>query len=252
MLKYKLLALTLFLMAIVKIANANENDLPSYRGYVNDFANIIDSSDELTIENLAQEVDNKTTAQIAVVTISTAKPLTIEQYTVELFEKWGIGKKGKDNGLLILMAANDRAVRIETGYGLEGAIPDAIASRIIKRVMIPQFKQGNLSKGLVLGVNSVAQLIAKEYNISLSGLAGIPVAQPTPVFLNFLLTLLLFILIFGMRSGLLFYFLIGSNGRRRGGTWHGTGFGGTSGGFGGGFGGFGGGMSGGGGASGRW
>ncbi|UCH12689.1 MAG: TPM domain-containing protein [Candidatus Omnitrophota bacterium] len=255
----KLILISTLLIITANFAYAQEEaGMPAYRGYVNDFANVISAEDERTIEALAQELETETTAQIAVVTMPTTKPSTIEQYAVELFEKWGIGTKEKDNGVLILMAANDKKVRIETGYGLEGAIPDAIANQIISRIMIPQFKQGNFSKGIVLGAVSVAQLAAKEYNVKLTGAAGyaraatVTPASPAATLLRLLMTLSFFILIFGLRSGLLFYFILGGMGRRRGGMWYGTGYHGTGGGFSGGFGGFGGGLSGGGGASGGW
>jgi len=255
-LKFKiqsLLPIILFLAAATTAAHAEEAAFVPYTGYVNDYANVISSQDKNAIESLAQELDTKTTAQIAVVTIKTTSPLTIEQYAVELFQKWGIGKKGKDNGVLILMAVDDRAVRIEVGYGLEGAIPDAIASRIIRDAMMPEFKKGNLSNGLVLGAVYIARLAADEYNIVLSGAKKYPYAINTvtpKALLETMLILVIFLLIFGLRSGLLFYFLSGSGGRR--GKWYHTGSGSSLGGFGGGFGGFGGGMSGGGGASGRW
>ncbi len=258
MIKKTFLVFILFVAIVSSVQAQEEPVVPSYRGYINDFANVIEPSDESAIEALAQELDRKTTAQIAVLTIPTTKPLTIQQYSVAVFDKWGIGTKAKDNGVLILMAVNDRKVWITTGYGLEGAIPDAVASQIVNQVMIPQFKQGQLSKGLLLGSVAVAQLAAKEYNVELSGAASYAKAievkpvHPAAGFLRVLMTLAFFILFFGLRSGLLFYFILGGMGRRRGGMWYGTGYGGTGGGFSGGFGGFGGGLTGGGGAGGGW
>ncbi|NQT95784.1 MAG: TPM domain-containing protein [Candidatus Omnitrophica bacterium] len=253
----------IFLSAVIATPSllvAQEPALPDYSGYVNDFAGALSPQAEGAITSIAGQVEQKTGAQIAVVTVATTEPLTIEQYTVELFEKWGIGQKDKDNGILILMAVTDKKVRIETGYGLEGAIPDAIASQIVYQIMIPEFKKGNHEKGLILGAIAVADLVAKEYNVELELGEGVPsgyvqqakVLSPGARLLKSLAYLIFFILIFGLRSGLLFYFILGPTGRRRGGHWYGTGFGGSSGGFGGGFGGFGGGFSGGGGASGGW
>ncbi|MCK4463846.1 MAG: TPM domain-containing protein, partial [Candidatus Omnitrophica bacterium] len=104
-------------------------DFPPPRGYVNDFADILSNEYETKLNAFASELENKTTSQIAIVTIDSIKPYEIEDYAVRLFEKWGIGKKGKDNGVLILLALSDRNLRIEVGYGLEGAIPDAIAKQ---------------------------------------------------------------------------------------------------------------------------
>ncbi|NQT89824.1 MAG: TPM domain-containing protein [Candidatus Omnitrophica bacterium] len=251
--------LMLVLVAVCGTAYAEEARLPDYTGYVNDYAGILSPSANAAISSIAGQIEAKTTAQIAVVTVPTVKPLTIEQYAVELFEKWGIGQKDKDNGILILMAANDRKIRIETGYGLEGALPDAVCSQIIYQVMLPEFKRGDLEKGLTYGTIAVAELVAKEYNTTLdlgeavphyTGTA--PVVSKKARLLRSLVYLILFIFIFGMRSGLLFFLILGPTGRRRGGHWYGSGYGGTSGGFGGGFGGFGGGFGGGGGASGGW
>lgn len=255
---FGLLAMTVALLLCVTCYAQEEAQIPQHRGYVNDFANVIQPSDKAAIQAFALELDRKTTAQIAVLTIPTTKPLAIQQYSVAVFDKWGIGTKAKDNGVLIVLAVNDREVWITPGYGLEGAIPDVIASQISNQVMIPQFKKGDLSKGLLLGVVAVAQLVAKEYNVELTGTAeyaesiNLTPVRPAFAFLRFLMTLAFFILFFGLRSGMLFYFLLGGAGRRRGGMWYGTGYGGTGGGFSGGFGGFGGGLTGGGGAGGGW
>jgi uncharacterized protein len=233
--------------------SAQDITYPSPKGYVNDYTGILGIETSQAIESLCRQVEGKTTAQIAIVLVDTTGPLEIEQYAVELFQKWGIGQKDKDNGLLVLVAVNDKKVRIETGYGLEGAVPDAIASNIIYQIIIPEFKRGQYEKGLLLAVISIADIIAKEYNVSLDIDEGLSAAQAQegrrerP--LSVLAYAILFILFFGMRSGLLFFFILGPTGRRRGGYWYGSGMGGSRGGFGGGFGG---GFSGGGGASGGW
>lgn len=231
---------------------------PAYRGYVNDFAGVIKSDAVGKITTIASELEEKTTAQIAVVTVATIQPETIEDYAVTLFEKWGIGQKGKDNGVLILLAVNDRKVRIEVGYGLEGALTDAMSSAIVQQAMIPRFKEGGYSEGILAGAAAAANIVAGEYNTELIGLVSVPESHykvkaisPGMMIVRTLITLVFFILFFGMRTGLLFFWLFGS-GRRRGGYWYGTGVRGSGGGFSGGFGGFGGGLSGGGGASGGW
>jgi uncharacterized protein len=235
---------------------AQEKAYPASKGYVSDYTGILNPETTQAIESLCRQLQDKTTAQIALVVIGTTSPIAIEQYAVELFEKWGIGQKEKDNGLLILVALNDRAIRIETGYGLEGAIPDAIASSIINQIILPEFRQGKYQEGLLSGVLYSAELIAKEYNVSLTLDENMSMARHTQEQeaspLAAIIYILFFLLFFGLRSGLLFFFILGPTGRRRGGYWHGSGFGGSSGGFGGGFGGFGGGFSGGGGATGRW
>ncbi len=250
-----LLAMTsLFIAGPISLAQ----DFPSPRGYVNDFADILSNEYETKLNAFASELEDKTTSQIAIVTVDSIKPYEIEDYAVRLFEKWGIGKQGKDNGVLILLAVSDRRVRIEVGYGLEGAIPDAIAKQIIEERMIPFFKQDKYQEGLVSGSLAVMGFAAKEYNVELTGFGQYykSMAPPKPSkltsILNFIFTLLIFSFFISMRMGLLGWFFLMGTGRRRGGFWYGGGYGGNSGGFGGGFGGFGGGLSGGGGASGGW
>ncbi|MFA5068602.1 MAG: TPM domain-containing protein [Candidatus Omnitrophota bacterium] len=231
-----------------------DESYPAPKGYVSDYAGILSQQAVRTADSIAKQVEELTRAQITVLIVNTTKPLEIEQYAAGLFEKWGIGQKGEDNGILLLFAMADRGIRIETGYGIEDIIPDAVASNVIHGVIIPQFRQGHYEKGVLAGLLAVSDLIAREYNVNLnldkdmSAIRQETAGRLTP--LSALAYLLLFIFIFGMRSGLLFYFLLGPNGRRRGGYWYGSG--GFGGGFGSGFGGFGGGMSGGGGASGQW
>ncbi|MFH1645872.1 MAG: TPM domain-containing protein [Candidatus Omnitrophota bacterium] len=159
------------------------------------------------------------------------------------------------------MAVNDKQVRIETGYGLEGVLPDAVCHHIIYKLMLPKFRAGAFEEGILLGSAKIVDLIAQEHDIAIdydktssSLLYKAEDYKKGASLIGTLFYLLIFIVFFGLRSGLLFFWLLGPTGRRRGGYWYGSGFGGGggSGGFGGGFGGFGGGLSGGGGASGGW
>ncbi|MCK5450582.1 MAG: TPM domain-containing protein [Candidatus Omnitrophica bacterium] len=238
------------------LAGAAESIPARGQDYVSDFAGLLSNSDKITITKFAAELEKKTTAQIAVVTMKTTQPETIQGFSVRLFDQWKIGQKGKDNGVLLLMAVNDRKAWITTGYGLEGAIPDVIANKIVQDVMIPYFKRGQYGEGILKGAISVISLVAKEYDVEITG-------YETQVYqsvhrkksaLEIIFTIVFFILIIGMRTGFLGYFLMGSmiGGRRRGGYWYGAGSGGSGGGFSGGFGGFGGGMTGGGGGGGGW
>lgn len=237
---------------------AQEADFPSPQGYVNDFANLITPEDFQKLNALAGALEQKTTAEIAVVTLKTIKPYDVQDYSVRLFEKWKIGKAGKDNGILLLVVVEDKKVWITTGYGLEGAIPDAEASKIYRNIIVPYFKKGEFSKGIVAGSIVLVDLAAREYNVSIEELPNLTKTYVRPIqksplasFIQGLFTLLFFVLFFGFRLGLFGFLLLGT-GRRRGGHWYGGGLSGTSGGFGGGFGGFGGGFTGGGGAGGGW
>lgn len=239
-------------------ASAEETGFPAAQGYINDFANLLKPSDFQKLNGLAQALDAKTTAEIAVVTLATTKPYDIQDYSVRLYEKWKIGKAGKDNGVLLLVAIEDKKVWITTGYGLEGAIPDAQASEIYRNIIVPYFKKGEFSKGISAGAIKLIDLAAREYNATIEDLPKLSKEYVQPVeksplasFVETLFTLMFFVLFFGFRLGL-FGFLLFGTGRRRGGYWYGGGLSGNSGGFGGGFGGFGGGFTGGGGAGGGW
>ena len=102
-------------------------EFPEPAGYVNDFAEILSEQQIQSISNYIKELQEKTTAEVAVVTMKSVAPYDINVYAVKLFEKWGIGVKGDDNGVLILLSLKERKVRIEVGYGLEGILPDGLA-----------------------------------------------------------------------------------------------------------------------------
>ena len=232
------------------IGFCEEPRFQNYTGYVNDYAGILSDETKAKLAALSSEIEAKTTSQLAILTLDTTAPLDIETYAVKLFEKWGIGQKGKDNGVLILVAVKDRQVRIEVGYGLEGAIPDALAKNIIEKSMLPFFKSGNYDAGILQGAAVVSKLIAGEYNVEISELENIKIAASSkqPSIFDFLF--IIFVIIILIRVRLFWFFpMSGRVGGKSGGYWSG---GGSSGGFGGGFGGFGGGFSGGGGASGSW
>ncbi|MFH1715102.1 MAG: TPM domain-containing protein [Elusimicrobiota bacterium] len=224
---------------------------PNPDSYIVDDAGLINSEDKIFLNQLITELKTKSGAEAAVVTINSLEGNSIEGYTVDLFEKWGIGKKGEDNGILLLIALQERRIRIEVGYGLEGVITDGTAGEIIRDIISPLFRSGETSKGVVYGVIAIVDKIAKYYNIELQSLSGVDVqkvgADNKGNSIGSFIFIILFFLFFGFR---IFFipFLFGGRGFWGGG---GGGFGG--GGFGGGgFGGFGGGSGGGGGASGGW
>ncbi len=260
--KLKRLALLLggvFLAVAVLIPTlAPALEFPPPQGAVNDFANIIPSSDRREMESLAREVLQKTGASLVVATFKTTGGRDLESFATELFSAWGIGKKGEDKGLLMMIALKERRFRIETGYGLEGILPDGKLGRIRDAYFLPYFKSNKFGAGFKNGMAAIAQVIAQDAGVELTG--GI---QPRAVkrsrrtsvggagFLIFIFIWLIFSSVVrsryrGRRGGgalwLLPFLLMGGSSRGS----SGGGFGG----FGGGFGGFGGGMSGGGGVSG--
>lgn len=230
-------------------APAAAETFPKPGGAVNDFAGVIAAPDAVRMENLARELLAKTGTAVVAAAVKTTGGIDPDDYANRLYRAWGIGKKEEDKGVLILLALKERRVRIETGYGVEGILPDGLAGEILDRHALPRFKEGDFGGGLAETMAEVASIIAKNAGVTLTGIGpterrvsrsrGKPGIFP----LLFLLAAALFLL--GTRRGramlpwILLLMMSGSG--RRGGGGYGS-FGG------GGFGGFGGGMSGGGGA----
>ena len=134
-------------------------DVPYLTGRVLDNAEILKPATRERVSALAKAHEDRTTDQIAVLTIPTLGGESVEEFAVRVFEAWKLGQKGKDNGVLVVVAPKDRKMRIEVGYGLEGTLPDVAASRIIRNVMTPAFKDGDFDRGIEDGVAAiVAQL----------------------------------------------------------------------------------------------
>lgn len=227
---------------------------PQSNIYVQDLANVLSPETEQSIIRLGEQLQAKTGAQAVVVTVPNLADRPIEEYSLELFRAWGIGHKDKNNGVLLLVAPAERKSRIEVGYGLEGALPDALTGRIQDEYMIPYFAKENYDQGVWQGYQATSAQVAKEANVDL-GIADTlqePVrktAQATgvPWWLPFVvigLLILDFVFLGGFVSRSLFQLLVWSFIFRGGGR--------GGGGFGGGGGGFGGGSSGGGGSSRSW
>jgi uncharacterized protein len=237
------------------------SSLPAPTGYVSDLAGVLTASTKYNLENLCTQVDRQAHAQIAVVTIKTLdNDQSIEEFATALEDKWKVGPKGTDRGVLMIVVMNPRKYRIEVGYGLEGVLNDAKVGDI-GRLMVPSLSQGDYNTAIPLGVQRIAQIVATDAGVTLN--LAQPVHQyhrePAPVQISFtelllgggVILLILFFLVKTGNTGLIFFLLGnlmgGGGGGRRGGGW-----GDGGGGGGGGFGGFGGGGSGGGGASGDY
>jgi uncharacterized protein len=243
---------------------AEKIDQLSPQGYVNDFAGVLDPDSRQKLTALCEELDRSADAQIAVVTIHSLDGDTVQDFANRLFEKWGLGPKGKDRGVMILLAVDDRQYWTEVGYGLEPILPDGKVGGF-GREMVPRLKQSQYGTALLQMASEVADVIARDRGVTLShGAQSLPppnFEQPSlpPELLNWLIVLAFF---GGWRLLAYLLAIMGwSRYRRgkgyRGGWWLGP-MGGWSGGSGGGswggggFGGFGGGSSGGGGAGGSW
>lgn len=232
---------------------------------VSDAANVLSPEQRQILEQKLVALDDSTSNQIAVVLIPTLDGYEVQEYANKLFREWGIGSKGTNNGVLILAAIDDRKVWIEVGYGLEGAIPDIVASDIYRNKIVPAFKEGNYYRGIDDAVNALGKAAAGEYKVKRErkGSGG----TTGKSILTFVIILFVVLMIvarggggrgggmasrrgFGDVAETIFWAsLLGGGRGNSGGGWGG----GSGGGFGGGgFGGFGGGSSGGGGAGGGW
>jgi uncharacterized protein len=233
---------------------AAEPVFPRPAGAVNDFANVIPPDQRAVMENLAREVLQKTGTAVVVATVPTVGDMAADDYATRLYEAWGIGKRGEDKGVLILLALKERRVRIETGYGVEGILPDGVVGEILRLHVIPHLKQGDYGKGLLNAMTAVSEVIARNAGATLTGRPQMQPARPTGgvsvspfTLLLFLIVVMLFLFTATGRQILALLLLSSFGG---GGRSYGGGSSGGFGGFSGGFGGFGGGMSGGGGAGG--
>jgi uncharacterized protein len=135
-------------------------NLPEATGYVNDTANMLSSSTVSSLESQLQAYQQSSGNEVAVVTVNDLQGTTVEDFAVRLFEKWKIGKKDKDNGVLLLIAKKERKVRIEVGYGLEPELTDAESFKIISDTITPAFKQGDYDGGVTRGVDSIVSAIS--------------------------------------------------------------------------------------------
>jgi len=163
----------LSIMAAVTLLTGACAQTPAPQGRISDFANVIDESNRRLIGQVISDLEERTTSEMAVVTIDSTKGESIEDYANRLHNQWGIGKKGKDNGILLLIAVSDRKLKIEVGYGLEGSVPDGFAGDVIRNTITPHFKQGRFGDGIYAGALRLAQKIETDAGIA-------PVRQQPP------------------------------------------------------------------------
>jgi uncharacterized protein len=175
---------------------AYAQDIPRPVGWVNDFAGVISPEYKNKLNSLIKELEQKTDAEIAVATIDSIAPYDEISYTRMLFDNWKPGKKGKDNGVLVLLAIKERRWRIEAGYGLEGILPDGVCGEIGRNYMVPLFKQAKYSEGLYYGVVAVAKIISQDARVKINNLTGIELKKQregVPVFLYLLAPIFFFL-----------------------------------------------------------
>ena len=226
-------------------------DVPPLDGPVNDYAHMFTTSEIQELNSYLYTIDRQSDLQIAVLTIPSLEGDNLESYSIRVAEKWQIGQKGKDSGVILVIVAQDRKLRIEVGYGLEDRITDAQSSRIIRSVIAPQFKKREYGKGVLLGVKNLVGLALQDESLISDAVKESDRQSDDSIPLP-LVIFLIIIFLFGSRfmpGGLFWPLLFLSSGRKGGYSGRGGGF--SSGGFGGGFSG-GGGRFGGGGSSGSW
>ncbi len=232
--------MTLLAAALLLLA---PQDIPRLSSPVEDLAGVLSSAQLQEAGALSAALERSDSTQVALLTVRTTGGKDIAEYALEVFRRNGIGQAGRNNGILIVVAVDDRRVRIEVGLGLEGKLPDAIASRIIREEMVPRFRAGDYGAGALAGLKAVAAVVKGEYK-------GNPrTAQRKKTFgWGVLIVIILLAMFFSRRGGWGGFF----TGYMIGGMLSGGGRGGWSGGGGGGGWSGGGGFSGGGGASGSW
>jgi uncharacterized protein len=226
---------------------------PSPPQLVNDLAGVFSAEEVNVLERYLVDYNDSTSTQVVVLTVRSTDGEDPNMYAAEVGEKWGVGQRGQDNGVVILLAIDDRKVAIQTGYGLEEFINAALAKSIIEDRMIPYFREGKYFDGTAAGITAVTRALSGQF----TGTGPADPKLPVVLVLGFIVIAIVVMVIVAKRGG-------------GGGGWHadrggfhpwifptggghrGGGFGGFGGGGGGGFGGFGGGSFGGGGASGGW
>ncbi len=244
-------ALIFGLLVVGSLFGQNYPERPSPPRLVNDLAGMLSASETQALESKLVAYDDSTSTQITIVTIQSLDGMDKAQYATELGEKWGIGRKNKDNGVLILVSKGDRQIFIATGRGVEEFLPDAICIRIVENKIKPNFKAGDYYQGLNEATDEmIARLSGNFVNDDTGHKEGIPIWA---IVLFIFIIFFIFPFLFGKRGGGSTY---GSKGYSSGPFWGGGSGGGWSSGggssSGGGFGGFGGGSFGGGGAGGSW
>jgi uncharacterized protein len=275
--------LLLWLLLFASTPIEAEIAVPSLQTRITDLTGTLTQTQRAQLDGKLRDLESRKGSQIAILFVPTTEPEAIEQYSMRVAEQWKLGRKGVDDGVLILAALQDRTLRLEVGYGLEGVVPDAVAKRVVDEIMVPYFRQGDYYGGLTAGVDRLVRLIdgeplpapeqrdsngAGNNALPLLFVAAVALAGILRAIFGQLLGASIVSAIIGIAAWLIFgsiiftliaaifTFIMTIGGGGRGGRFGGIpgGFGGGGfggGGFGGGFGGGGGGF-GGGGASGRW
>ena len=138
-------------------------EVPALKGRVNDYGNLISPNTEQQLESLLADLERTDGTQVVILTVPSLKGDSLEDFSIRTAEKWGIGQKGNDNGAILLVSKNDRKIRMEVGYGLEGKLTDLMAGRIIRDIISPRFKNGQFDQGFLDGVSAMVGTVRGEF-----------------------------------------------------------------------------------------
>lgn len=246
-----LLSAVLLILSLSVSAFAAKYPTPTQKFFVNDFADCISDADEQKMQSMAEELYEKSGAQVVCVTVDSLDGEEVRDYALGLGREWGIGSKNDNNGVLLLLAVDDRQIDIEVGYGLEGALPDGKTGRILDNYAIPYLKSDDFSTGLCEAFSALIGETATEYGVEINGSSLAPdededeeYESSKAVIIDFIIFIIILLVIRKITGRTPFIFFGGGGNHHSGGGFSGGGFsGGSSGGFSGGGGSFGGGGS---------
>lgn len=198
----------LFLFACVTHLFAGQIPVPAFKDYVNDYANVIDSRTEQEMNNYLGNLERSTGVQLAVLTVPSLKGEDIASFSVRTAENWGVGRNGKDNGALLILAMEERDVRIEVGYGLEDKLTDAKCGLILRNVIIPEFRDGNYSQGLYKGIKNMAGIATNDASLVSSHVQNEEDNDIGGLFLM-IIWLIFFLVVITSKNGLFKWLILG-------------------------------------------
>jgi uncharacterized protein len=207
--------LTSYFLLLTSLASAQS--FPKPAGRITDLAGVIDATTEADLDRRLDLLEQQTSSEVAVATVESLNGMSVEEYANRLFKEWGIGQAKQDNGVLVLIAPNEREMRIEVGYGLEGVLPDALAGQIVRERFTPRFRDGDYSGGIRDGVGRVADVVEKHQVLTPEELAAlneggsddVPVFVLIP-FLGIFVTIGFSMIGIGLRTKTVFPVLFGS------------------------------------------
>ena len=176
--KNERLALSFVLCSFVFVLSASAQSLPKPTGRVNDFANVIDPAVEAEIDRRLDQLEQQTSSEIAVATVQSLNGMSVEEYANLLFKQWGVGQAKQDNGVLVLVAPNEREMRIEVGYWLDGVFPDGLAGQVSRDDFTPRFRDGDYTGGIRNGVNRLVDIVETHQVLTPEEIAKLNEAPP--------------------------------------------------------------------------